>query len=1020
MSSSSLKQFRIRDLHDGSSQQQQSSRGGDQAQDIVDTAERHDISDLSSRHAVVQVSESDYDDIASNHPRALLTYIDEEDDGEVITVGSSIELSQRLSEPIDLKSQLEQNNYNHPMHIFDIRRSNSVTELWKRYQYQPETVIYPGSDGEVKEASSNSERLISDHAQPDGSQSLLEAFEAEMAKIMEASERQKKMPVQPDEPSSSGVGPGITTDSDKTPNPADIFAHTLQSVMEGAGLIYSELGSKIPELDQRLHDAQRVVPEHVGTGLQVAFSALESQAKNFASALNNASAALGQRAAERDSRGDNPTAEDSVDGLRNMASEIGQMGRTLFDAFSAGFRQDTATHRDQNDKEEDVPNASTSEKEEEYGTGDEHPADCTVSGVESSRPPNDSPENEQETPNRRIDNSPTEPFEGISVDFSKPAGPSSNRDEKTRHFDSTPLRHHPLRASRRFMPHRHPAHHNPIHLPPHPPVSHPFRSNPIPTPPPFWKPPHNFPSPVPFHPLTPSIATGHHWQAGHPFSTPAYRDAKENSSEIPKGNQAPQDAVELDQPVDRTLFIGNVGFNVTERMVRDVFASKGFLVNVDLPLDLETGRHAGFGYLHFASVYAAKAALEAFQGVHIDGHAINLEFSDRSPISRITTSQDATDDAKSPTPNMQTSSNRRDPVVNSREPKLVWRQQFTDIHGTMQEPQDLKAIFNGESSSKSDMDLAQESGSTTDAVDPSSSSQSKSPTILDEGDEDPEFSARYPSLVPEAGKKPRKTGVPDRLPHLSPELEMKRFPPVSQFEAHLLANQREASRATSSNASSHRPQPTSKTDSTEARKSSTSQEEHSVRGERPTSFAENRRVFEQELPRYQRPIGTHLRRSNTTIHTNPSARLSAPFDPFSPSDSQTAYRTLRRRATEHHALRSAAHNGWRGFRHCETGGQDANSTEEQWRSVSTDQQSPSVELPVRNAPLVDSNDTVHADPKQQAIINNCVATLLSLGYGSPQDGGRQRIAVYAAAANGKVLDAIDMIEEERKAYEQRE
>lgn len=86
MSSSSLKQFRIRDLHDGSSQQQQSSRGGDQAQDIVDTAERHDISDLSSRHAVVQVSESDYDDIASNHPRALLTYIDEEDDGEVITV----------------------------------------------------------------------------------------------------------------------------------------------------------------------------------------------------------------------------------------------------------------------------------------------------------------------------------------------------------------------------------------------------------------------------------------------------------------------------------------------------------------------------------------------------------------------------------------------------------------------------------------------------------------------------------------------------------------------------------------------------------------------------------------------------------------------------------------------------------------------------------------------------------------------------------------------------------------------
>lgn len=36
-------------------------------------------------HGTVQISSSDYDEIASTHPRARLTYLDD-DDGEVITV----------------------------------------------------------------------------------------------------------------------------------------------------------------------------------------------------------------------------------------------------------------------------------------------------------------------------------------------------------------------------------------------------------------------------------------------------------------------------------------------------------------------------------------------------------------------------------------------------------------------------------------------------------------------------------------------------------------------------------------------------------------------------------------------------------------------------------------------------------------------------------------------------------------------------------------------------------------------
>lgn len=70
-------------------------------------------------------------------------------------------------------------------------------------------------------------------------------------------------------------------------------------------------------------------------------------------------------------------------------------------------------------------------------------------------------------------------------------------------------------------------------------------------------------------------------------------------------------------------------------MISDVFASKGFIVSVDLPLDATSGKHAGFGYLHFPSKYPAIAAIDALQGERIDGYAINLEFSENTPIENV-------------------------------------------------------------------------------------------------------------------------------------------------------------------------------------------------------------------------------------------------------------------------------------------------------------------------------------------------------------------------------------------------
>jgi hypothetical protein len=66
--------------------------------------------------------------------------------------------------------------------------------------------------------------------------------------------------------------------------------------------------------------------------------------------------------------------------------------------------------------------------------------------------------------------------------------------------------------------------------------------------------------------------------------------------------------------------------------------------------------------------------------------------------------------------------------------------------------------------------------------------------------------------------------------------------------------------------------------------------------------------------------------------------------------------------------------------------------------------------PAASGPLDVGAETRETD------IDNCVSSLVDMGYGSPEDGGYSRMVVYAAASNGDLYDAIEMIEEERKAY----
>ncbi|KAI9876548.1 MAG: hypothetical protein M1830_006240 [Pleopsidium flavum] len=132
-----LPPFRIRNLRQSNSSADRNGHGGGLT---AVAAPNH--------HAIVQVSAPEYDATVSRHPEATLKYMDE-DDGEVITVGSSVELAERLQQPVLPPSRASTRSppFLYPamprpanprlstisseLHTFDIDRTNAALFLWR-------------------------------------------------------------------------------------------------------------------------------------------------------------------------------------------------------------------------------------------------------------------------------------------------------------------------------------------------------------------------------------------------------------------------------------------------------------------------------------------------------------------------------------------------------------------------------------------------------------------------------------------------------------------------------------------------------------------------------------------------------------------------------------------------------------------------------------------------------------------------------------------------------------------------
>ncbi|KAJ5888492.1 hypothetical protein N7495_008533 [Penicillium taxi] len=928
-----MKPFRIRHIH------------------VSPSLGREESVDSSRAHGVFQISASDYDDIASNHPRARLTYMDE-DDGDQITVGSSLELSQRLDEPLVDSTHgnilLESAHYSEdgssPMHIFDIRRSNSVTGLWKRFENQTgdsfqiyenasdvHAVVEPEAGGILEQAkalSSDSSTATLDNEKD--SQPLMAAFEAELAHLLQSSEKASETRSAQPEPSPAAAS-SANTNSQQSPHPAEVLAtQILNHLLNGASMVQSELRSRLPEFQRQLRDlreAQTNLPENVGTRLQSLIATIEAQMKIAEAHLRNAFNNIpddGRHLAEEAIGRGMPVAETAAESLRAMANNLNDVGRTLFEAFEyelgrAGFlNPSTAFNRSST-----MPGAFHNVASNETTSSNLYPH------VAEPRSMNPTFHENQST---GIQPPVTDPGASKDTTISAAGDISNNIGTTYKNLDPE------LGA----------------HMPP----THPTNWGSFPP----WlqfTPPHPCPQRFGYPPQFDSSSV----QA---YAPDLQQEQTPSEIQVPPNNSSVKTEVQADNSETHTLFIGNVGFNVTEQMIRDVFASKGFIVSVDLPLDADSGKHAGFGYLHFLSIHSATAAIDAFQGKHIDGHAINLEFSDYTPIEKIVSSAN--------------------PIINANS----------------------SVLRKGSKSSSTEQDQEAPSNCI------------KSVTFKDPGvDTDEVIPAPPQDTDPKAGKKKMSRVESPPLIDLStdqisinPELEITRFPPVSQLEAQIFASQTHSQSSASASASDVKAAFAADEEDTFYETSSgpsiPSPPTFKNLPTRSRTFAHPRRNLPTNTPPTSSlgqghsggQVDSTLRRANTMM-ASPSVNNFDTHNPMSSVDRRRLH------ANERHSRHDprAPNDAWETWARL--------NRRERRRSRPHPERAIPGSFPVEETQPVPPISTFEST--KESDLMRCVSSLMEMGYG-PEHGGPRRMAVYAAAANGNLFDAIEMIEEERKAY----
>ena len=74
----------------------------------------------------------------------------------------------------------------------------------------------------------------------------------------------------------------------------------------------------------------------------------------------------------------------------------------------------------------------------------------------------------------------------------------------------------------------------------------------------------------------------------------------------------------------KKLYVGNLGFDVTNKDLEELFAQAGACESVNIITDRTTGQSRGFGFVEMASNAEAQKAIQQFDGQEFKGRALRV------------------------------------------------------------------------------------------------------------------------------------------------------------------------------------------------------------------------------------------------------------------------------------------------------------------------------------------------------------------------------------------------------------
>ncbi|MGF1542641.1 MAG: RNA recognition motif domain-containing protein [Pleurocapsa sp.] len=78
------------------------------------------------------------------------------------------------------------------------------------------------------------------------------------------------------------------------------------------------------------------------------------------------------------------------------------------------------------------------------------------------------------------------------------------------------------------------------------------------------------------------------------------------------------------RPPPQSIYVGNLNYEINQEELSEVFSECGNVKRVHLPIDRETGRKRGFGFVEMETEAAEAKAIETLDGAEWMGREIRV------------------------------------------------------------------------------------------------------------------------------------------------------------------------------------------------------------------------------------------------------------------------------------------------------------------------------------------------------------------------------------------------------------